>query len=157
MTLPTCYTPCLVSLSDKSVDDRFYKERLPNLLLKRYLLYRYYVRTEVAHAAAHIQNAFCCFGSCYFDNLAAKVVRREELPHLEFFLGLRIVVIISEIGLFEAVQTSEAGIAVEDRFPGYFPFILVNGFQDSLVVIFPLFLGDRLILDLITHMSMVCE
>jgi len=112
---------------------------------------------EVAHAAAHIQNAFCCFGSCYFDNLAAKVVRREELPHLEFFLGLRIVVIISEIGLFEAVQTSEAGIAVEDRFPGYFPFILVNGFQDSLVVIFPLFLGDRLILDLITHMSMVCE
>ena len=111
----------------------------------------------LAQAAAHIQNAFCCFGSCYFDNLAAKVVRREELPHLEFFLGLRIVVIISEIGLFEAVQTSEAGIAVEDRFPGYFPFILVNGFQDSLVVIFPLFLGDRLILDLITHMSMVCE
>lgn len=53
MTLPTCYTPCLVSLSDKSADDRFYKERLPNLLLKRYLLYRYYVRTEVAHLAAH--------------------------------------------------------------------------------------------------------
>lgn len=58
MTLPTCYTPCLVSLSDKSVDDRFYKERLPNLLLKRYLLYRYYVRTEVAHSTTHIKHHF---------------------------------------------------------------------------------------------------
>ena len=118
MTLPTCYTPCLVSLSDKSVDDRFYKERLPNLLLKRYLLYRYYVRTEVAHAAAHVNNHFRGSRRQHIDHLPTYLVRSEELSHLELFLGLGILVVTGKVGLLEVMQPADAGIAVVYAFRG---------------------------------------
>lgn len=48
MTSPTCYTPCLVSLSDKSDDDRLL-ENLPNVLLLTHLLYRLDGRTREIH------------------------------------------------------------------------------------------------------------
>ena len=49
MTFPTCYTPCLVSLSDKSDDDRRTLENSPNTLLLVYLCYRLYGRTSEVH------------------------------------------------------------------------------------------------------------
>ena len=116
MTLPTCYTPCLVSLSDKSADDRFYKERLPNLLLKRYLLYRYYVRTEVAHAAAHVKHHFRRCRRKGLHHASAYVVRGEELSHLEFLLGLGVFMVAGEIRLPEVVQSSGSRVAVVDAF-----------------------------------------
>lgn len=116
MTLPTCYTPCLVSLSDKSADDRFYKERLPNLLLKRYLLYRYYVRTEVSHAAAHVEDHFRRCRGKDPDHVPAYFMRGEELSHLGLLLGLGIFVVAGEVRLSEAVQSSDARVAVVDAF-----------------------------------------
>ena len=49
MTSPTCYTPCLVSLSDKSDDDRRILENSPNTLLLVYLCYRLDERTSEVH------------------------------------------------------------------------------------------------------------
>lgn len=114
MTLPTCYTPCQVSLSDKSADDRFYKERLPNLLLKRCLLYRHYVRTEIAHAAAHVKYHFRRGRTQHIHHVPAHFMRGEELSHLGLLLRFGVIVVIGKIGLPEVVQTSDAGIAVID-------------------------------------------
>ena len=60
---PTCYTPRPVSLSDKSGDDRFFKEHLPNPLPVGYLLSSLYGRTQILDKSRHARlgDSFPCF------------------------------------------------------------------------------------------------
>lgn len=62
-TFPTCYTPRPVSLSDKSGDDRFFKEHLPNPLPVGYLLSSLYGRTQILDKSRHARlgDSFPCF------------------------------------------------------------------------------------------------
>ena len=43
-------------------------------------------------------------------------MRSEKLSHLKLLLGLRLLVVISKVGLFQNVQPANAGIAVVDAF-----------------------------------------
>jgi hypothetical protein len=67
---------------------------------------------------------------------------REELPHLKVLLRLGILMVVGEIGLFEAVQTSRAGIAVENGFFGDKPVAAVNAEKNLLIDFSPAAPGD---------------
>ncbi len=89
MASPTCYTPHWVSPLDKSVGSRlFLKEHEPNLLLKRYLLYR------LMGALSKYQLALTPCICCYDDALAPL---EESLNDLEL-LCCCLIVGISFVG-----------------------------------------------------------
>ncbi len=69
---------------------------------------------EVSHAAAHVEYHLGRGRRQHIHYVSAYFMRGEELSHLILFLGLRVLVVIGKVGLFQVVQPADAGIAVVD-------------------------------------------
>ena len=78
----------------------------------------------------------------------------EELAHLEFFLGLGVLVVVGEVVLFQPVQAAYAGIAVVDGLRRQLSVALVDGEQDLFVVFRAFVLRNMLRNDGIAHCSL---
>ncbi len=69
---------------------------------------------EIAHAAAHVEYHLGRGRGQHIHHVSAYFMRGEELSHLILFLGLRVLVVVGKVGLFQVVQPANAGIAVVD-------------------------------------------
>ena len=111
----------------------------------------WYPVEKVTDSATHVEDRLGGCRLCEFDDLAAKIMWREELPQFVFLFSLGIVVVIFEVGRIEAMQPSASRIAVEDRFFGDFIFPLGDCVEDFFIEFSASFLWDTLGNDPIRH------